>query len=288
MTNQPAVADDGAGYAQAREAADVIAAATPLAPRIVIVLGSGLGDLAERVEGAVVLPFATIPHLAQTTVPGHAGQLVVGTLAGAPVAILRGRLHLYEGHSPQEITFPLRVLGLLGAQVCILTNAAGGINPALTAGALMLIRDHISFPTLAGHSPLFGANDDRYGPRFPSMMDAYDLVLRQMALNAAQERGIALTEGVYAMVAGPSFETTAELQMLRLLGADAVGMSTALEAIVARHMGMRVLALSIITNETLADANEQGEPTHEEVLRAAAAVTGQVTALISDVIAQLP
>lgn len=286
MTNQPASLDGNSEYLRAREAAAVLADATPLSPRVAIVLGSGLGELASSVEDAFTLPFAAIPHLAQATVPGHAGEVVIGRLAGAPVAVLRGRLHYYEGYTQQQITFPLRVLGLLGAQVCILTNAAGGVNPSLTTGSLMLIRDHINFPALAGHSPLFGANDDRFGQRFPSMMDAYDPALRQLALSAAQEHQIALTEGVYAMVAGPSFETAAELQMLRLLGADAVGMSTASEAIVARHMGMRVLAFSIITNETLPSAGGQDEPTHEEVLRAAAEVTGRVTTIIGSVIAQ--
>lgn len=287
MTNQSAIADDESEYARAREAADALANIAPVSPRIAIVLGSGLGALAESVEDAVALPFTAIPHLAPTTVSGHAGKLVVGTLAGAPVAVLQGRLHLYEGYAPRQITFPLRVLRLLGVEVCILTNAAGGINPTLKTGSLLLIRDHISLPTLVGHSPLFGANDDRFGERFPSMTDAYDPVLRQLALTAGSERGIPLVEGVYVMVAGPSYETTAELRMFQMLGADAVGMSTTLEVIVARHMSMRVMAMSVITNETLPDAKEQDETDHADVLRTAAGATERVTTIIRDVIAQL-
>lgn len=285
MTN-PAIPDDSE-YARAREAADTIAAAAPLSPRVAIVLGSGLGSFVESIEDAVALPFAAIPHLAPTTVAGHAGRLVLGTLAGVPVAVLQGRLHLYEGYTPQQITFPLRVLRLLGADVGILTNAAGGINPALVSGSLLLIRDHISLPSLVGYSPLFGANDERFGTRFPSMTDAYDPKLRQVALAAAQRHGIELVEGVYVMVAGPSFETPAELQMFRQLGADAVGMSTTPEVIVARHMGMRVMAMSVITNETLPESADQDEPDHEDVLRAAARATDRVTTIIRDVIVQL-
>lgn len=287
MTNPAAVPGDDSEYARAREAADTIAAAAPVGPRVAIVLGSGMGALAESVEDAVVLPFAAIPHLAPTTVAGHAGRMVLGQLAGVPVAVLQGRLHFYEGYTPQQITFPLRALRLLGAEVGILTNAAGGINPALTAGSLMLIRDHISMPSLVGASPLFGANDDRFGTRFPSMTDAYDPVLRQLAFSAANRHGIELAEGVYVMVSGPSFETTAELRMFRLLGADAVGMSTTPEVIVARHMGMRVMAMSVITNETLPDSADQDEPDHEAVLRTAARATEGVTTIIRDVIEHL-
>ena len=288
MTDASTISDDDSEYARAREAADVIAAASSVSPRIAIVLGSGLGALADDVEESVTLPFNAIPHLAQTTVPGHTGHLVLGKLAGAPVAVLRGRLHLYEGNAPQQVAFPLRVLRLLGVEVCILTNAAGGINPALTTGTLLRIRDHISLPTLVGGSPLFGANDERFGPRFPSMIDAYDPALRQLALAAAERRNIALTEGVYVMVAGPSYETPAELRMFQFLGADAVGMSTAPEVIVARHMGMRVLAMSVITNETLtSNAAEGAELHHEDVLRAAEEAAGRVSILVSDVIAQL-
>ena len=289
MVNRPGATDvdDSSEYARACAAADAVAAAAPISPRVAIVLGSGLGKLADSVEDAITIPFTNIPHLAPTTVDGHVGQLVLGRLADAPVAVLRGRLHFYEGYTPQQITFPMRVFGLLGVEICILTNAAGGINPALTAGSLLLIRDHISLPTLVGQSPLFGANDDRFGTRFPSMKDAYDPSLRQRALESARHRGIPLTEGVYVMVAGPNFETPAELRMFQQLGADAVGMSTTPEVIVARHMGMRVLAMSVITNETLTEAAEQAETSHEDVLRAAADATDHVTAIVRDVIAHL-
>ena len=289
IVNRPGATDDdeSSEYARARAAADAVAAAAPVSPRVAIVLGSGLGQLADSVEDAITIPFTDIPHLAPTTVEGHAGRLVLGRVGDAPVAVLRGRLHFYEGYTPQQITFPMRVFGLLGVEICILTNAAGGINPALTSGSLLLIRDHISLPTLVGQSPLFGVNDDRFGPRFPSMTDAYDPALRHLALEAARKRSIPLTEGVYVMVAGPSFETPAELRMFQRLGADAVGMSTTPEVIVARHMGMRVLAMSVITNETLTEAADQSETSHEDVLRAAAGATDYVTAIVRDVIAQL-
>lgn len=288
MSYMPDTSEGSTVYEQAREAVEAITRHSAAIPRIAIILGSGLGTLADAVENALTLPFTAIPHFLPTTVSGHDGQLVFGTLAGAPVGVLRGRLHLYEGYTPQQATFPLRVLGLLGADICILTNAAGGLNPALAPGSLMLIRDHIGLPTLAGSNPLYGPNDERFGPRFPAMTEAYDPALRQVAIAAAEQRGIALPEGIYAMVGGPSFETQAELRMLRLLGADAVGMSTVSEAIVARHMGMRVLAISTIANLALADAEVEEVPDHAEVLRAAASATARLTTLLRDVIAQIP
>lgn len=277
-------------YEHAREAADVIAqsvSAPLMLPRIGIVLGSGLGAVADALADRVSLPFTEIPHLLPTTVPGHDGQLVLGKFADTTVAVLRGRLHLYEGYTPQQITFPLRALGLLGVETWILTNAAGGLNPVLDAGSLLVIRDHISLPSLVGLNPLFGPNDERFGPRFPAMTDAYNPSLRRLAAVVAKQRGIALAEGVYAMVGGPSFETIAELRMLRLLGADAVGMSTTPEVIVARHMGARVLAISAITNQALTDAETQEKADHEHVLRAAAEATERLTTLLGDIIAQL-
>lgn len=277
-------------YEHAREAADAIAqsvSAPLMLPRIGIVLGSGLGAVADALADRVSQPFTEIPHLLPTTVPGHDGQLALGKFAGTTVAVLRGRLHLYEGYTPQQITFPLRALGLLGVETWILTNAAGGLNPVLDAGSLLVIRDHISLPSLVGLNPLFGPNDERFGPRFPAMTDAYDPSLRRLAAVVAKQRGIALAEGVYAMVGGPSFETIAELRMLRLLGADAVGMSTTPEVIVARHMGARVLAISAITNQALTDAQTQEKADHEQVLRAAAEATERLTTLLGDIIAQL-
>jgi len=274
-------------YDQAREAADMIGRSSATRPQIGIVLGSGLNSLADALEEPVSLPFAAIPHMLPTTVLGHDGQLVLGALAGIPVAILRGRLHLYEGYTPQQITFSLRVLGALGIKTCILTNAAGGLNPAIEAGSLMLIRDHIGFPSLAGLNPLSGPNDERFGPRFPSMADAYDPALREQVLATARHQAIALAEGIYAMVSGPNFETQAELRMLRGFGADAVGMSTVPEVIVARQMGIRVLAFSIITNLALAETGTLEIPDHEQVLRMAAETTGQLTSLLQYAIPQL-
>ena len=290
MADTPDNPDDVSMYAQAREAADALARATPTIPRIPrvgIVLGSGLGAFADALQDSVTIPFAAIPHVLPTTVVGHAGQFVIGSFAGVSIAVMRGRLHLYEGYTPQQITFPLRALRLLGVETCILTNAAGGVNSALSAGSLLLIRDHIGFPSLTGLNPLFGSNDERFGPRFHAMAEAYDLELRQLATASAQRHSIDLAEGVYAMVGGPNFETQAELRMLRLMGADAVGMSTVPEAIVARHMGMRVLALSLITNQAFPDAESPEIPDHEQVLRIAAEATGRLTTLLGDVIAQM-
>ena len=287
MADTPDIPGDISMYAQAREAADTLARATPTIPRVGVVLGSGLGAFADAVQDSVTVPFAAIPHVLPTTVAGHAGQLVIGSFAGVSIAVMQGRLHLYEGYTPQQITFPLRVLKLLGVETCILTNAAGGVNPALSAGSLLLIRDHIGFPSLTGLNPLFGSNDERFGPRFHAMAEAYDLELRQLATASAQRHSIDLAEGVYAMVGGPSFETQAELRMLRLMGADAVGMSTVPEAIVARHMGMRVLAISLITNQAFPDAESPEIPDHEQVLRIAAEATGRLTTLLGDVIAQI-
>ncbi|HEX6542727.1 MAG TPA: purine-nucleoside phosphorylase [Ktedonobacterales bacterium] len=287
MENIPEISPEVSLYDQAREAADVISRASPLQPRVAIVLGSGLGALADAVAVSATLPFTAIPHLLPTTVPGHEGQVVLGRFGGVPVAVLRGRLHLYEGYTPQQVTFPLRVLKLLGAEICILTNAAGGLDPALAPGSLMLIRDHIGLPTLTGLNPLFGRNDERFGPRFPAMTDAYDLALRQIARAVASQRGITLAEGVYAMVSGPTFETPAELRMLRMLGADAVGMSTVPEVIVARHMAMRVLGLSTIANQALTDGRTDEMPDHEHVLRTAAQATEHLVALLGDMLAQL-
>lgn len=278
-------------YDQAREAAEMIAAASPVQPRVGIVLGSGLGSVAQVVEVATVLPFTAIPHMLPTGILGHAGQLVLGTISGVPVAVLQGRVHLYEGYSPQQITFPIRVMRLLGVETLLLTNAAGGVDPALLPGSLLLLRDHIGLPTLVGIHPLFGPNDERFGERFPALNDAYDPILRRLALDAARQRGIPLSEGVYAMVGGPSYETRAETRLLRILGADAVGMSTVPEVIVARHMGMRILAISMITNQALSDdagADEQAEiPDHEQVLRTAIAASGQLVTLFQDVIGHL-
>lgn len=288
MTSTDSPSDaSGLSYDAARESADAIATRFPTPPRAIVVLGSGLGGLADRIEDATAIPYAEIPHMPRSTAPGHAGRLVLGTLGGLSVAAMQGRFHLYEGYSPQQVVFPLRVLRLLGADLLVVTAAAGGLNPAFAAGSLMLIRDHIGFPVLAGLNPLRGPNDERFGERFPALTQAYDSRLRLLAQDVARAQGVELHEGVYAMVSGPSFETPAELQMLRTLGADAVGMSTVPEVIAARHLGMRVLAACVITNAALADAAGGVGAQHAEVLAVGAAAGATLGAIVEGVVAGL-
>ena len=232
-------------------------------PRIVAVLGSGLGGVVDLLDDAprVRIPYGEIPNVPRSSVEGHAGELVAGIVRGVPVLLLSGRAHPYEGHSHAESTLLLRAVLALGADTVILTNAAGGMNPEFEPGDVMLIADHIN---LSGDNPLRGPNLDRFGPRFPAMTDAYNPALCEAARDAAERIGLGLREGVYVMLAGPSYETRAEMRMLRMLGADAVGMSTAHEAIVARHAGRRVLGFSLITNMAM-DAVEAGA-THAEVI----------------------
>lgn len=259
-------------------------------PRVAIITGSGLGPLADEVAGAARIPYGTIPHFPRSTVAGHSGELVLGALAGQPVVVMKGRLHFYEGHAPDAVTFPVRVMHALGAETLIVTNAAGGINPDFAVGDLMLIRDHLFFPGLAGWNPLRGPNDAALGPRFPSTLGAYSRALRALAHQVAGRQGLTLRQGVYAMVAGPSFETPAEIRFLRLVGADAVGMSTAPEVIVARHAGMRVLGLSLITNRAIEDSDAdplEGEAGHEEVLAAAQAAVPRLTGLVREIVRAL-
>jgi purine-nucleoside phosphorylase len=266
-------------YDQVTESVSFIRTRTPLQPAIAIILGSGLGDLAHEVRGVVTLPYEDIPHFARSTVAGHAGRLLLGMLAGKPVVVMQGRFHFYEGYAPQTLTLPVRVMSALGAQTLLVTNAAGGINPAYRPGDFMLISDHVNFPGMAGANPLLGPNDERFGERFPAIARAYDAHLRSQARSvAAQLPDVALHEGVYAMVSGPSFETGAELRFLHAIGVDAVGMSTAPEVIVARHMGMRVLGISLITNA--ATGAETEEINHAEVLRTADAVREKFVALV--------
>lgn len=266
---------------QARAA---IAAHTPITPRVGLILGSGLGALADELEGAAVVPYASIPGFHQPRVVGHRGELALGTLAGQAVAVLRGRFHFYEGYSMQEVTFPVRVLRALGCDTLIVTNAAGGLRPEWHVGEIMRIADQIFLPGMAGHHPLSGPNDDRLGPRFPPMVGAFDNELAPLAREVAAGLGFTLREGVYCMLAGPSFESAAELRLLRGLGADAVGMSTAPEVIVARHGGMRVLGFSLITNLALPD----GPPAnHEEVLEAGEQAKPRFAALIRGVVARM-
>lgn len=270
-------------YDQAVEATAAIQTHSTRKPAVALILGSGLGELATELEDAVAIPYAEIPHFARSTVAGHAGRFLIGLLEEVPVVVMQGRFHFYEGYAPQTLTLPVRVMSMLGAETLIVTNAAGGVNPAYQPGDLMLIRDHIYLPGLAGANPLIGPNDERLGTRFPPLAHAYDAGLRELARSvAASWPGITLHEGVYTMVAGPSFETPAELRFLRVIGTDAVGMSTAPEVVVARHMGMRVLGLSLITN--LATGDETLNVEHADVLSVANAARPRFAALIRGIV----
>jgi purine-nucleoside phosphorylase len=271
-------------YTQIGQARSAITAHGGPLPRVGMILGSGLGGLADELTDAVVVPYADIPGFPRSTVVGHRGELAIGRLAAQPVAVLRGRFHFYEGYTMQQVTFPVRVLHALGCDTLIVTNAAGGLRPDWAVGDLMRLTDQIFLPGVAGHHPLRGENDDRLGPRFPPMVGAFDAELARLAHEVADEQGTTLRNGVYAMVAGPSFESGAELRMLRIWGADAVGMSTAPEVVVARHMGMRVLGISLVTNLALPD----GAPAnHAEVLEAGEAAKPKFGALLKGILERI-
>ncbi len=266
--------------------ADWIRGKSPIRPRVAMILGSGLGGLADEVEGATRIPFREIPDWPVSTVAGHEGQMVIGELAKQPVLVLQGRVHYYEGYSMTQVTLPVRVLVRLGIQVLIVTNAAGAINPEFEPGNLMLITDQLNLIAMAGQNPLRGPNLDELGPRFPDMSQAYHRELIQLARQVAREDQILLREGVYVCLAGPSYETPADLRFLRLAGGDAVGMSTAPEVIVAHHGGMRVLGISGISNKANLDGNTI--TTHEEVLAAGQMIVPQLTRFIRGVLRRLP
>ena len=269
-------------HAMASESASAILRAVPEFPGVAVVLGSGLGEFVESLGGRTVIPYSEIPHVPTPTVAGHHGNLVVGTLDGAPVAALQGRFHHYEGNELSAVTFPVRVMQALGVRTLILTAATGGIRESLRAGDLVCLSDHLN---LLGSNPLRGPNDDRLGPRFPDMTEVYSRRLRALAAEEAAKLGLPLTEGVYAALPGPSYETPAEIRMLRTLGADVVGMSTVPEAIVARHAGMEVLALALVTNSA---AGVTGEPiSHEDVLAAGREASRKIGAVIAGVVARL-
>jgi purine-nucleoside phosphorylase len=269
------------------EAAAYVRSHTHHQPRIGLILGSGLNPLAEAAKAADVIPYAEVPHFPKSTVEGHAGRLVLGRLADKTLIIMQGRVHFYEGYPIQQVVFPVRVMQALGVRTLIVTNAAGGLDPAFRPGELMLITDHINVMGMAGNNPLFGPNDPLLGPRFPSMSQAYDPNLRRMARDVAQEEGLVLREGIYAGLAGPSYETPAEIRFLRRIGADAVGMSTVPEVTVARHADMRVLGVSGITNLALADPAPGQETNHEEVLAAGRVLVPRLTALVCGVLGRL-
>lgn len=272
---------------QYESAADYIRSQTRHRPQVGMILGSGLNPLAQAVQGADVIPYEGIPHFPRPTVEGHAGRLVLGWLAETPVIIMQGRVHFYEGYPIQQVVFPVRVMQVMGIEILIVTNAAGGINPAFRPGDLMLITDHLNLLGMAGANPLFGPNDPTLGPRFPDMSQAYDPKLQRLARRVAQEGDIPLQEGIYVALSGPSFETPADIRFLRLIGADAVGMSTVPEVIVARHGGIRVLGVSGISNVALAEPTPGQEASHEEVLAAGQQIVPRLTALLLGVLAQL-
>ena len=260
---------------------------TEVRPRVGLILGSGLSTLADAVEDGVVIPYGEIPHFPVSTVEGHVGRLVVGRLEGQAVAVMQGRAHYYEGYSMAEIAFPVRVLQVLGIEILVITNAAGGLNSEFRAGDPMLITDHINLIGMSGLNPLRGPNLDDFGPRFPDMSQAYDPELRTLARQVAREAGVVLREGVYICLAGPSFETPADLGFLRVIGADAVGMSTVPEATVARHGGTRVLGLSGISNVLPVEGAPPVETTHEEVLEAGRMLVPRLEAIIRGVLREI-
>ncbi len=268
-------------YDDVKEAADYVRGRIQKVPDLAIVLGSGLGDFAGTLADAVSMSYGDLPHWPASKVIGHEGRLVIGTVGGRTIAALSGRCHVYEGHDLKTVTFAIRALGLLGVKMLVLTNAAGGINKGFSQGALMVIDDHIN---LIGDNPLVGPNDERFGVRFPDMSEVYSRRLRGIADEAGAARGLTLPHGVYVGLLGPSYETPAEIRFLRVVGADAVGMSTVPEAIAARHMGIEVLGISCITNMA---AGVLPQPLHhDEVMETARRVRGQFIGLLEEVIAR--
>ena len=275
----PAPLDD---FSRAEEAAKFILARIATRPRIAVVLGSGLGAFADELRDPATIRYEEIPHFPKSTAIGHVGHLVIGSVEEVPLAVMRGRVHLYEGYSSRQVAFPIRVLARMGIRAIVVTNAAGGINADYGKGALVVLRDHIN---LQGQNPLIGPNDDRLGLRHPDMTDAYNALFRRLALDEARRMGGEVYEGVYAAVAGPSFETPAEIRFLRAIGADLVGMSTVPEVIAARHMGVEVLAISCVTNMA---AGMTGEKiTAEEVLETGERVREKFLALIKAVLPKI-
>ncbi|XP_077444963.1 purine nucleoside phosphorylase 5a [Stigmatopora argus] len=276
-------------YEDCKATADWLLARTAVRPSVGIVCGSGLGGLAAVLKDQVAFDYKDVPNFPQSTVHGHAGRLVFGTLKGRSCVCMQGRFHLYEGYPVQKVAMPMRIFKLLGVDTVILTNAAGGLNQDFKVGDIMIVKDHINLPGFAGTHPLVGLNDERFGVRFPCMSDAYDRELQQLAVDVGQELGFGdlLKEGVYSVLGGPSFETVAECRMLRKLGADAVGMSTVHEVIVARHCGLRVFALSLITNQAVMDYDSQEKANHEEVLATAKQRAEQLERLIYTMVARM-
>ena len=269
-------------FTHAESAAQFLFSQSPLRPKIGLVLGSGLGAFADELSGATRVPYAQIPAFPRSTAVGHAGQMVIGKAGGIPVAAMQGRVHLYEGYSAKEVAFPMRTFGRMGIRAAVLTNAAGGINLEYKQGALVILTDHLN---LQGQNPLVGPNDDRFGPRFPDMTQAYWKPYRAMALEAARKLGKTVYQGVYAGLLGPSYETPGEIRYLRTIGADLVGMSTISEVVAARHMGIRVLAISCVTNMAAGILDQVIN--HEEVLETGERVKGDFVALLRAVLPEI-
>lgn len=270
---------------QIDEAADAVRSRTSYKPRIGLILGSGLNALADSVQKADFIPYSDLPNWPRSTVHGHAGRLVIGELEGQPVLVMQGRVHFYEGYSMSQVTLPVRVMIRLGIEMMFVTNAAGGINPNYAPGDVMLITDNLNLVGMSGANPLMGPNIDELGPRFPDMSRSYDPELMGFARKIASESGIPLREGVYCGLSGPSFESPADLRFLRLAGADAVGMSTVPEVIVARHGGMRVLGFSGISNKANLDGSTL--TTHEEVIEAGRVITPKIETIVRGVLRSL-
>ena len=269
-------------FARAEQAAKFIRSKTKLRPNIALVLGSGLGAFADELESATRIPYERIPHFPRSTAVGHAGRLVIGKAGNVAVAAMQGRVHFYEGYSLKDVIFPMRVFARLGVRAAVLTNAAGGINLGFKQGTLIVMRDHIN---LQGSNPLIGPNDERFGPRFPDMTRAYDKEYRAAALEEARRLGIEVSEGVYAALTGPSYETPAEIRYLRTIGADVVGMSTVPEVIAARHMGIRILGISCVTNMAAGILDKPLD--HGEVLATGERVQSQFIALLRAVLPRI-
>ncbi|MCY4160011.1 MAG: purine-nucleoside phosphorylase [Bacteroidetes bacterium] len=276
------IPDPSTQLARVEEAVAAIRRITDLIPRVGVILGTGLGQLAQKIDVQDRIPYESLPHFPVSTVESHQGELLLGTLRGAPVVCMRGRMHVYEGYSAREVTFPIRVMKDLGIGNLLISTACGGMNPDYRRGELMLLADHIN---LQGVNPLVGPNVDTWGPRFPDMSEPYDVELRQHALQVSKANSIQLHEGVYVSVLGPNLETKAEYRFLRKIGADVVGMSTTPEVTVARHMDLRVMAIGVITDECFPDTLQP--VTIEEVLEAAAIAEPNLTTIMSDVVGVL-
>lgn len=281
--------DNAPTFEQVEEAANAIWSQLDSQPKVAMILGSGLGPLADSVENATIIEYGEIPNWPPSTVEGHKGRLVIGQLHGQDVLVMQGRLHFYEGYSMHQVTFPVRVMQLLGIETLIVTNAAGGINTSFSQGDLMLLDDHINLLGHMGQNGLTGPNDPRYrGERFPIFTVPYDRDLRNKIIEISKREGISLQRGIYLCLAGPAFETPAEIRMFRMWGADAVGMSTVPEVVVARHGGMRALGISTITNIAIDHQDVQRDVSHEEVLDVGASVVPKLITLLTGLLSELP